>query len=223
MVFSLFALWWRRIRSWRKLPDRRDWLRGKLGLVLMGGALLSKSLVQFSVDGWGCVASLLLNWGQTMVGIMKIMVTSFKRSHACTATLCPNPAGRHRPTPLLETPGHSQANLGQSLVGSLLLSSGSWYAQGSSVCAVQESVSPVLCRFWWLYGGVNGDLLQGGLCHIQVWCTQSPYHWGSPLLTRTSTGDSQTQFCLSLCGTEYILWNAKLEWRTSWNQDCREK
>ena len=26
----------------------------------MGGAMLSKSLIQFSVDGWGCVPSLLL-------------------------------------------------------------------------------------------------------------------------------------------------------------------
>ena len=34
-------------------------LRGKLGLVLMGGAMLSKSLIQFSVDGWSCVPSLL--------------------------------------------------------------------------------------------------------------------------------------------------------------------
>ena len=25
---------------------------GKMGLVLMGGAMLSKSLIQFSVDGW---------------------------------------------------------------------------------------------------------------------------------------------------------------------------
>ena len=45
-------------------------------------------------------------------------------------------------------------------------------AQGS-VCALQESVSPVLCKFWGLYGGVNGDLLQEGLCHTQVCCTQS--------------------------------------------------
>ena len=47
------------------------------------------------------------------------MVTSFKRSHAGTATLSVrNPAaGHHRPMPLLETPGHSQASLGQSLVG----------------------------------------------------------------------------------------------------------
>ena len=34
-------------------------MRGKLGLVLMGGARLSKSLIQFSVDGRGCVLSLL--------------------------------------------------------------------------------------------------------------------------------------------------------------------
>ena len=84
-------------------------------------------------------------------------------------------------------------------MGSLLLSLGSCCAQGS-VCALQESISPVLCKFWQLFGGVNGDLLQEGLCHTQVCCTQSPCPCGSPLLTRTSTGDTQTQFCLSLCG-----------------------
>ena len=47
------------------------------------------------------------------------METSFKRSHVCTATLStPNPAaGHHWPTPSPETPGHSQASLGQSLWG----------------------------------------------------------------------------------------------------------
>ena len=30
--------------------------------------MLSKFLIQFSVDGWGCVSSLLFIWGQTMVG-----------------------------------------------------------------------------------------------------------------------------------------------------------
>ena len=132
--------------------------------------------------------------------VMKIMVTSFKRSHAGTATVsAPNPAvGQRRPTPLLDTPGHSWASLGQSLVGSLLLSPGSWCAQ--FVCALWGSVSPVLCNFWWLYGGVRGDLLQEGLCHTQVCCTQSPCPQGSPLRTCTSTGDSQTQFCLRLCG-----------------------
>ena len=33
--------------------------RGKLDLVLMGGAPISKSLIQFSIDGWSCVPSLL--------------------------------------------------------------------------------------------------------------------------------------------------------------------
>ena len=58
-----------------------------------------------------------------MVEVMKIMVTPSKRSHACTATLsAPSlAAGHHRPMPLLETPGHSRASLGQSPVGSLLI------------------------------------------------------------------------------------------------------
>ena len=58
-----------------------------MGLILMDGAMLSKSLIQFSIYGWSCVPSLLFTWGQTMVEVMKMMVTSFKRSHACTSTL----------------------------------------------------------------------------------------------------------------------------------------
>ena len=73
---------------------------------------------------------------------MKIMVTSFKRSHACTATLsAPNPeAGHHKPMPLLETPGHSQVYLCQSVTGSQFFSPGSWCMQGS-VCGLQEFIS----------------------------------------------------------------------------------
>ena len=59
------------------------------------------------------------------------------------------------------------------------------------VCALQKSVSPVLCKFWGLHGGVDGNLLQKGLCHTQVYCTQSPCC--SPLQTHTSAGESQTQ------------------------------
>ena len=82
-------------------------------------------------------------------------------------------------------------------MGSLPLAPGSSCTQGI-LCALQESVSPVLCKFWQLHGGVNGDLLQEGLCHTQVCCTQSPCPLSSPLLTCTSSGDTQTQFCLSL-------------------------
>ena len=68
-----------------------------------------------------------------MMEVMRTMLTSFKKSQSHTATLStPNPVAGHRqPTPLLETPGHSWASLGQSLVGSLLLSPGSWCTQGS--------------------------------------------------------------------------------------------
>ena len=93
-----------------------DWLWGKLGLVLMDGAMLIKSLIQYSVAGQGCVPSLLFD-------------------------LRPN------------------------------------YGGGSED---------------------NGDLLQKAPCKHCY--TQSSQPWSRPLLTCTSTGDTQTQFCLSLCG-----------------------
>ena len=70
--------------------------------------MLNKSLIQFSADGWSCVPSLLFTWGQIMVEVMKIMVSSLKRSHVCTATDCaPNPAaGHHQSTPSPETSGY---------------------------------------------------------------------------------------------------------------------
>ena len=101
-----------------------------------------------------------LTWGQTIVEVMKIMVSAFKRSYACTAPSRNAPdfsAGHHQPTPPPEAPGHSQANLLQSLVGSLPLSPQSRCTPGF-VCALQESVSPVLCQFSWHYDGVNGNL-----------------------------------------------------------------
>ena len=79
-----------------------------------------------------------------MVEVMKIMANSFKGSHACTATLsAPNPAsGRCRPMPPLETPGQSLASLGQSLVGSLLLSPASWCTQALIVPSQSLFPSP---------------------------------------------------------------------------------
>ena len=128
-------------------------------------------------------------------------------------TQCPRPCSR----PLLThvSAGDSwtfRASLGQSLVGSLLLSPGSWFAQ-VFVCALQEPVSPVLCNFCQLCDGVNGDILQEGLCHTQVCCTQSPcpcsgHFWPVPLqetLKHSKAGLAQslwgllmhTRFCLS--------------------------
>ena len=62
----------------------------------------------------------------------------------------------------------------------------SWVLVCTQFCLCPLRVCfPVLCKFWQLYGGVNGDILQEGLCHTQVCCTQSPCPCGSPLLTRT--------------------------------------
>ena len=112
---NTLALWWIWIRDLQKIPDGRDWLWEKLGLVLMGGVMLSKSLIQFSGDGQGCVPSQLFgfrpNYGRDNEG----NGNSFKR--ICTRTVvfsAPDPtAGHYWPTPLLETPGHSQPCLTQ--------------------------------------------------------------------------------------------------------------
>ena len=139
----------------------------------MGRAMLSKSLVQFSVYGWSYVPSLLFTWGQTMVEVMKIMATSFRRSHACTVTLtAPNPAaGHHQPMPLLETPGHSWASLGQSLVGSLLLSPGSWCTKGkgwASLVAQPVKNFPAMWKTWVRSLGWEDPLEKGKSTHSSI-------------------------------------------------------
>ena len=79
-----------------------------------------------------------------MVEVMKIMVTSFKRSCACIASLSApgsRPSLTHAFTrdswTLLES-------LGQSLVGPLLLSPGSWSAQ--ILFLPSKSLSPHFCE-----------------------------------------------------------------------------
>ena len=72
-----------------------DW--GETGLVLMGGAILSKPLILFSVGGWGCVSSLLFDLRPNYGGGHENNGDLLQKSHACTATLsAPNPeAGHH--------------------------------------------------------------------------------------------------------------------------------
>ena len=85
--------------------------------------------------------------GGSMVGLME---TSSKRAYAILrspAPRAPAPATDHcLPTPHPETPRNSQASLSQSPVGFLFLSPRSWCAQ-DFVCSLQESASPVLCKF----------------------------------------------------------------------------
>ena len=108
---------------------------------MLCGGMLSKSLIQFSVDGWGCMPSLFFDRDQTMVEVTRIMGASFKRPCARTATLsaltlqqatadlrlCQRLLGLHRQVWVSLLLGHCSFLLGPG-------------AQGS-VCARQESVS----------------------------------------------------------------------------------
>ena len=118
--------------------------------------------------------------------------------HCCTQ--CPWPCSR--PPPTHTSPGdswtlrqvwvsflwgHCSFPLGLSKHKVLLVPSKSLFPQS----CVSSGGSVV---------GLIATSPQGGLCHTQVCCTQSPWPCGRPLLTRTSMGDAQTQFWLSLWG-----------------------
>ena len=81
-----------------KLPDERDWLWGKLGLALVGKAILSKSLIQSSADEWVCApfmqfvlrqpSSAVRNlYGRAIVSVLNLMATSSRRTYANTPCL----------------------------------------------------------------------------------------------------------------------------------------
>ena len=58
---------------------------------------------------------------------------------------------------------------------------------------------PVLCKFWHLYGGVTVTSSRR-LMPYRSLLHPEPLPLQSPLLTHTSTGDTQTEFCFSLVG-----------------------
>ena len=116
---------------------------GETGSCSDGWAMLSKSLIQFSVDGQGYFLPVVGpetkdggGHGPPSKGPVQALLRSVPQ-------LCSRPP---RPTSPLETPGHSQPSLGQFLVGSWLRFPRSWCPQGLA-CVLQESVSSVLYKF----------------------------------------------------------------------------
>ena len=115
------------------------------------------------------------------------------------STQCPQPCSRpYWCMPLPKTPGPSRASLGQSLVGSLLLSPGSWCIQ-DSVCALPESVFPVLYKFWQFCGGLMAISSKSIYAIPRSTAPRAPAPAAVHCWTCTSSGGTQTQFCLSLC------------------------
>ena len=102
--------------------------------------MLSKSLIQFSVDGRGCVLALLFDLRPNYGGGNEDngdLLQKAPSTHCYTQV--PRPCSRPLPTHASTGDSWTQASLGRSLVRSRLLSPGPG-AQGSE-CALQESIS----------------------------------------------------------------------------------
>ena len=155
--------------------------------------MLSKSLIQFSADGQGCVPSLLFDL-RSNHGVVSEDNGDLFQNVPCKHcyTQCPWPCSR---APLTHASARDSWTLtGKSASASYGVTSPfSWVlvCTRSSLCPPRVCL-PGLCKFWQFYGGVNGDLLQEGLCPTQVCCTQSPFPCSRLLLTCTSAGDTQT-------------------------------
>ena len=108
-----------------------------------------------------------------MMEALKIMESSFKMSHACTAALTAHCSSPPRLMPLLETPGFSLANLDQSTVGSLLLSPGSWCAQAMFEPSEQ---------LWQVWG-----LILNAISHLLTSCLSVSFAFGHGLSPQSRT------------------------------------
>ena len=80
-----------RISGFFRLPDGRNWLWGKLGFALVGRAMLSKSLMQLSADGWGFTASTLVVWPDSSPGVYRLCLLNSLWPYGLYSTrfLCP--------------------------------------------------------------------------------------------------------------------------------------
>ena len=109
------ASWWER-------------LRGKLDLVLMGRAMLSKPLIQVSVEGPDCVSSLLFDLRPNYGGVNEDN-GNFLQMVPCTHcwTQCPQPFSRRSLTHASNSDSWTLTGKSElSLMGSLLLYPGCW-------------------------------------------------------------------------------------------------
>ena len=104
----------------------------------MGRPMLSKSLIQFSVGGRGCVPSLLFELRPNYGGGDEDN-GDFLQKFPCRHchTLCPRPCSRPPLTHAFAR--ESRTPTGKPPVGSLFLSPGSWCTR--FCCALQESIS----------------------------------------------------------------------------------
>ena len=131
----------------------------KLGLVLMGGAMLSESFTQFSVDGWGCVPSPLFDLRPNYGGCNEDNGDLLHKV-LCTHCFfqCPQPCSRPPPT-------HASAGDSWTLMGK----------SGSASCGLTAPFSCILAH------------TQGFVCILHSLFPQSCVSSGGSMVCLTVT------------------------------------
>ena len=131
-----------------------------------------------------------LTWGQMMVGVLKINLTSCKRSHAALLQIVSPTLQQATADPCLcRRLPDTHRQVWVSFCG--VTAPFSWVLGHTSFCLCPQRVCFQSCVSSGVSGTVNGDLLQEGLCHNQVYWTQSLCPCSRLLLTHTSAGDTQ--------------------------------
>ena len=121
------------------------------------GAMLNKSLVQFSVDSQGCVPSLLFDLRPNHGGDNEDNGDLLQKIPCMYCyTKCPKPCSR--PPLTHASTGDSWTLTGKSgSVSCGITAPFSWVLVHKVLFVPSRSLLPVLCKFWWLYGELNGN------------------------------------------------------------------
>ena len=141
-------------------------MRGKLGLVLMSGAMFSKSLIQFSVDRLRKFRSLPVIYLGPNYGGGNEDNGDLLQKVSCMYcyTQCPQPCSRPPPT-------HASAGDSWTLPGKPrsvscgVIAPFSWILVHTRLFMPSKSLFP---SPMYILAALNGNLLQEGLCHTQV-------------------------------------------------------
>ena len=146
------------IRGLGKFPNGRDWLCGKLGLALVGRAMLSESFIQLPADGGACAPSMYfgLRWPilESAVSVFGLVVTSSRRMYFnmlhLLGMLLPVPWPHGRPLSTRTSAGDSWTLTSKSnSVSCGVTDPFSWVLVHTRfcLCPPRVSVSPVLWKF----------------------------------------------------------------------------
>ena len=144
VLLTLFFYWQQfcveLLRGLWKLPNGRDWLRGKLGVVLMGRAILSKCLIWFSVDGWSYIPSLSFDLRPNYGGGNEVNDNLLQKVLCMHSyTQCPQPCSR--PPPTHASAGDSWTLMGKSGSGSCrVIAPFSWVLVHTRFCVCPPKV-----------------------------------------------------------------------------------